>query len=364
MRATVREPDAVCELLTDASFLAHGGPFRIGRPSDGIFIDAFGLALDKAVTETFEAMYLVRVRGCIIPFKGAGCKRLKGYFPHCYGVGCKRERDADVMEGLADLVPPFFIIFGLDHHFDDWRKLANTCLLSKDEDEMKLLSLRKKKWSFFDMLEVIFGWDAGGVASPQEEELALIPHVRLKGKTRSGSSERRYRDRWIVCLGGHAPPLDSGHGLRSPASRVEVDATLAANTYAASPALLAISALPALKATSNKVGSSRVPSFGSSTAQSYDSQASRGPVENSPLALCAATKAMMAPGSKNHVLDVPPMDVVSFPAALRSSSGFKVSMVRGMLCSGLQAMSLIGARETDGGFHGLCGQSEGFVAQW
>ncbi|ERM95498.1 hypothetical protein AMTR_s00151p00045250 [Amborella trichopoda] len=47
-----------CELLTDASFFAREGPFPIGGPSDGTFIGAFGLALNKEVTETREAMYL------------------------------------------------------------------------------------------------------------------------------------------------------------------------------------------------------------------------------------------------------------------------------------------------------------------
>ncbi|ERN10626.1 hypothetical protein AMTR_s00028p00185730 [Amborella trichopoda] len=80
MRAVVREPDAVRELLTNASFFAREGPFPIGGPSNGIFINDFCLALDMAVTKTWEARYLASVRGCILSFWGLGCKRLKGYF--------------------------------------------------------------------------------------------------------------------------------------------------------------------------------------------------------------------------------------------------------------------------------------------
>ncbi|ERM95480.1 hypothetical protein AMTR_s00008p00266590 [Amborella trichopoda] len=82
MKAVVREPDAVRELLTDTSFFACEIPFLVGSPSDNIFIDAFGLVLNKAVTDTREAMYLMSVRGCILPFRGLGCKKLEGYFPH------------------------------------------------------------------------------------------------------------------------------------------------------------------------------------------------------------------------------------------------------------------------------------------
>ncbi|ERM98757.1 hypothetical protein AMTR_s00082p00133380 [Amborella trichopoda] len=61
MKAIVREPDVVRELLTDASFFACERPFPIEHPSDNSFIDSFGLALNKAATETKEAMYLVSI---------------------------------------------------------------------------------------------------------------------------------------------------------------------------------------------------------------------------------------------------------------------------------------------------------------
>ncbi|ERM93781.1 hypothetical protein AMTR_s00004p00270660 [Amborella trichopoda] len=82
MRVVVREPDTVHGLLTDASFFAREGTFPYWLSLGGIFIDAFGLALNKAVTETREAMYVVSVRGCVLLFIGARCKRWKGYFPH------------------------------------------------------------------------------------------------------------------------------------------------------------------------------------------------------------------------------------------------------------------------------------------
>ncbi|ERM97485.1 hypothetical protein AMTR_s00125p00072900 [Amborella trichopoda] len=50
------------------------------------------------------------------------------------------------------------------------------------------------------------------------------------------------------------PPLDPGRSSRSPASRVEVDATSAASTHVASPARLVASVLPASKATLKEVG--------------------------------------------------------------------------------------------------------------
>ncbi|ERM95499.1 hypothetical protein AMTR_s00151p00045430 [Amborella trichopoda] len=88
-------------------------------------------------------------------------------------------------------------------------------------------------------------------------------------------------------------PLDPGHGSRSPAPRVEVSTTSAANTRVASPVCLATFVMPAPKATRK---------------ESSDWHASRRPVGNPPLELRATTKALVPPGSKNPTLDVPPLD--------------------------------------------------------
>ncbi|ERN11894.1 hypothetical protein AMTR_s00020p00200770 [Amborella trichopoda] len=68
------------------------------------------------------------------------------------------------------------------------------------------------------------------------------------------------------------------------------------------------------------------------------SQASEGPVASYPLGHYATTGAMMPLSFGNPVLDVPPLNVVGFPVVPQSSSGFKVSMVRGMLYSDLQGL--------------------------
>ncbi|ERN09218.1 hypothetical protein AMTR_s00014p00255130 [Amborella trichopoda] len=72
MKALVRELDAIYELLTDTYFFTRERSFPIGGPFDNIFIDAFGLALNNAIIETKEAMYLMSVHGCILPFRGVG----------------------------------------------------------------------------------------------------------------------------------------------------------------------------------------------------------------------------------------------------------------------------------------------------
>ncbi|ERN00395.1 hypothetical protein AMTR_s00104p00141150, partial [Amborella trichopoda] len=177
----VREPDEVRELLTDASFFTRERPFSVGGPFDNIFIDACGLVRNKAITETKEALHLESIRGCILPFRGVGDKKLEGYFSHCFvghmTVGYRLWWDSSNAEcrGAAHLwlavigskhdsravrhfvPPPFFVIFSLDHYPADWQELVRPCLLSGDENRMKLLSLRRKTKSFFDNLEVIVG---------------------------------------------------------------------------------------------------------------------------------------------------------------------------------------------------------------
>ncbi|ERM98742.1 hypothetical protein AMTR_s00082p00091930 [Amborella trichopoda] len=359
MRAVVKEPDVACELLTNASFFTRGGPFPIGRPLDGIFIDTFSLALDKAIIEIGEAMYLWWY------------STNANYWdaPHPWKVADGSRSDRRV--GRCFVPPPFTVIFILDHHPDDWRKLAMPRLLSGDEDRMKLLSLRKKAQSFFDKLEMIFGLGARGMGPPQEGELASVPRAWTEGETRSGSSRQVSRaprpsasaKSKRACRAPDSPPpalssaplaisrpvdswpgwpsagpLDSGCGLRSLTSKVEVDTILAASSPVAYPTRLAMSTPPASKATQKEVVSSRVRSSGSSTVRSLDSHASRGFVENSPLRLHSTVRVMMPPGSGPSAVNVPPLNMVDFLAALWSSPSFKVSMVRGMLRLRLQGL--------------------------
>ncbi|ERN20607.1 hypothetical protein AMTR_s00070p00107950 [Amborella trichopoda] len=98
------------------------------------------------------------------------------------------------------------------------------------------------------------------------------------------------------------------------------------------------------------MSTSRIHPPDSSTAQSSGLHASGGPVASSPLGPRAAARAMTPPGFGSPMTDVPPLDVVGFPIVPRLPSNFKASMVRGMLCSGIDGMSLIGAQGTDGGF--------------
>ncbi|ERN11876.1 hypothetical protein AMTR_s00020p00176110 [Amborella trichopoda] len=133
MIAVVKELDVVRELLTDASFFTRERSFAVGGPSNNIFIDAFDLMLNKVVTETKEATYLMSVQGCILPFRFV--------VPHYGRVGHKtvsyrwwwdssnakywdvdhpwQTTSGSRRNGRAErrFVPPLFsVIFGLDHY--------------------------------------------------------------------------------------------------------------------------------------------------------------------------------------------------------------------------------------------------------
>ncbi|ERN02501.1 hypothetical protein AMTR_s00083p00020760 [Amborella trichopoda] len=192
------------------------------------------------------------------------------------------------------LIPPFSIIFCLDHHPAEWQKLVMPHLLSGDEDGRILLSLKKKMRSFFDNLEVIFGWGEGGVVPPQEEELAPASNARPEGKTprpldfvKPKSAPPKEREdkspnspSTLSSLGpvvasrsvdswpgwSSAPLLDPGRSSRGSASRIEVGVTSSTSTHVASLARSVASVLPTPKATQMVVGSSRVHPSGSPTA--------------------------------------------------------------------------------------------------
>ncbi|ERM93464.1 hypothetical protein AMTR_s00132p00058170 [Amborella trichopoda] len=72
MKAVHREPGEACRLLTKDTFFTKGNPFLMGGPSDKIFPNSFGKSLIMATTDTGEAMYLMGVRGCILPYRGGG----------------------------------------------------------------------------------------------------------------------------------------------------------------------------------------------------------------------------------------------------------------------------------------------------
>ncbi|ERN05640.1 hypothetical protein AMTR_s00006p00107130 [Amborella trichopoda] len=249
---------------------------------------------------------------------------------------------------------------------------------------MKLL-LKKKTRSFFDRLEVIFGWGEGGVPLFNEEVPTPALRARPEDEPRLGSSGRAIRvprpsapakPKSALPKGredkdwpgwSSVPPLDPGHGSRTLVSRVKVGASFVVRTRVASPACPVVSVSIATKATHEEMGASRVHPSNSSVVQSSGSHALRGPIASSPLGPRVAAWAMTPPGSGNPVLDVPSLDVVGFSAIPRSSLVFKALMVRAMLSlslQGFEGVSLIGARGTDGGFQGLCGQSKECVPRW
>ncbi|ERM95505.1 hypothetical protein AMTR_s00151p00059530 [Amborella trichopoda] len=210
-------------------------------PSDNIFIDAFGLVLNKAVTETKEGMYLVSVGvasfrsgGALHDHEALGVSRevwvdldkrmdwdtrllLLGWsrfvVPHYCRVGdmtadylqwwdfsnteywgmahpwqaasCSRRHG---MAGRSFVPPPLSVTFILDHYHANWQELTKPCLISADEDGMKLLSLERRTEYYFDNLEVIFGLKERGVDPSCEEGPALALPARLEGEPRSCSS--------------------------------------------------------------------------------------------------------------------------------------------------------------------------------
>ncbi|ERM96683.1 hypothetical protein AMTR_s00001p00272760 [Amborella trichopoda] len=81
MKAVFRGPGEARKLLIDISFFVSGCPFLVGGPINSVYIDAFGEIFDGWTMETKETMYLVSVRGCILPFRGVGDRKLVGYFP-------------------------------------------------------------------------------------------------------------------------------------------------------------------------------------------------------------------------------------------------------------------------------------------
>ncbi|ERN10366.1 hypothetical protein AMTR_s00026p00105230 [Amborella trichopoda] len=208
-------------------------------------------------------------------------------------------------------------------------------LLSRDEDGMKLLSLKKKMRSFFDKLEVIFDWGEGDVAPPQEEELARLHMLGLRAKLvlahLDGDKESHLRkgdlpSKAMFSIPSHARRARSGArcSLRNPTSRVEIGVTSAASTCVASLARPRTSVFPAQKIEQKEMGALRVRPLGSSMAHSLSLHASGGAVASFPLGPCAVARAMTPPDSGNPVLDVPPLDVVGFHAILQSSSGLSM----------------------------------------
>ncbi|ERN02829.1 hypothetical protein AMTR_s00086p00145680 [Amborella trichopoda] len=77
MKVKVRGPGEAHRFLANISFFSHGSPFPVGGLTDQVYTDAFGKVFDKHTTETQEAMYLLIVRGCILPYRGAKKKGIK-----------------------------------------------------------------------------------------------------------------------------------------------------------------------------------------------------------------------------------------------------------------------------------------------
>ncbi|ERN10365.1 hypothetical protein AMTR_s00026p00103840 [Amborella trichopoda] len=200
-------------------------------------------------------------------------------------------------------------------------KLAEPRLLSEDEDAMKLLLLKKKTQSFFDKLEVIFGWREGvcpyftkksmpcplvlglrmilvlarGQASrvpkpsapikpksdpPKEREDNERERKRKRGRESSlifASRERKIFEKGGLALHDgvlDVVPCEEGRGSRSPAPRVEVSTSSTACTRLTYPACPTASVLTVSKATQKEMGASRVCPSGSSVVQSSGTHAS------------------------------------------------------------------------------------------
>ncbi|ERN07015.1 hypothetical protein AMTR_s00141p00095530 [Amborella trichopoda] len=84
MKVVFMEPAEACELLINSPFFTNGSPFLVCGPTDNVYIDVLGGVLNRVTTEIREAKYHVCMRGCILPYRGVGDRKLKGYFPHCF----------------------------------------------------------------------------------------------------------------------------------------------------------------------------------------------------------------------------------------------------------------------------------------
>ncbi|ERN10388.1 hypothetical protein AMTR_s00026p00135840 [Amborella trichopoda] len=82
MKAMFRGLGEARKLLADISFFANGSPFLVGGPTDNVYRDAFGEVFNGLIKETKKTMYFVSVRGCILPFRGMGDRKMDCYFPN------------------------------------------------------------------------------------------------------------------------------------------------------------------------------------------------------------------------------------------------------------------------------------------
>ncbi|ERN00442.1 hypothetical protein AMTR_s00100p00118360 [Amborella trichopoda] len=220
MKVVVRETDAVRELvIDDASFFARERPFHSGRPFDNIFIDSFGLALNKAVTET-KRPFTSRAFG-VASFhsgeSGAGSWRVTSLTvlrdnmvwievvasPFLSQRNMGRRWHCTIMRPLAAahpwqavsgprrngragrrfVPPPFSVIFDLVHYLTNLQELAKPRSSRGDEDGMRLLSLTRKTQSFFDNLEVTFSRRESSVDHPLKKSLPWLGLFRLMMNT-------------------------------------------------------------------------------------------------------------------------------------------------------------------------------------